>query len=790
MSLRRPMCLICLVFLFLLYVFKGGKPKPSWPVDKLCGRTVTVTGTVADRQIKNDVYNAYLKNVSLDSDTFPYSSAGIVVKLSDIESAKKHVRIGARLEARGVFEPFEQARCEGQFDQRDYYMIRGYEGRLVRARITGVSLNYGYLTETLRRVREKAYDILTDNMEPEDAGVVAAMTLGDKTGLDTEVKELYQNAGISHVLALSGLHIASVGLAILKVLKKTGLPNAVSYITSFSLIAVYAAMTGMSTSTVRALIMFSLFILSRLIGRTYDILSAAAVSAMLILLEDPEYVYDTGFMLSFGAILGIACIYPVLERIPEAFCDPDKYRGRKKSKVYQSLCIGLSVMTATFPVMADSFMQISVCSLLINVIVVPLMAVVLFTGFAGIVIGFTGADPGFILKITHYILSFYTLIGEASEKIDGNILVIGKPGKWQKITYAVIAAIVVIAGNIEFRKKRGGRYVLDRAGRHNYLKNDRYVKMSNDKITYSIESASQGVVRKRKKMTVALITPVMIVCSCALLMLHPREDIEIRNVDVGQGDCSLVWGRSIPTVMIDGGSSDVSRVGKYRIVPVLKANRVTTIDICVLSHMDSDHVNGVTEMLEDESCPIRIKKIVISQAVADSDTGSENYERLIAAAKARDTEVTTIAAGDRIICENVSFHCLSPREYTDENESSIVLKMEYFGDDGKDQFTALFTGDIGEDTERSISSAVGDIYYLKVAHHGSRNSSCDDFLRKVTPEVSVISDGMDNSYGHPHKETLERLKKTGTSIYRTDEQGEIIVTADDGLVKVQSILGP
>ena len=141
MPVRRPMCLICLVILLLICAFTGADPpKPQWPVDELRERTISISGTVADRQIKNGSFQVFLKDVAFlkdndrmtaDKTDFPDGSKGIIVKSSDIDTAKRYVKIGSRIEARGVFMPFEPQRCEGQFDMRTYYMVRGYEGSLV-----------------------------------------------------------------------------------------------------------------------------------------------------------------------------------------------------------------------------------------------------------------------------------------------------------------------------------------------------------------------------------------------------------------------------------------------------------------------------------------------------------------------------------------------------------------------------------------------------------------------------------------------------------------------------------
>lgn len=800
MPVRRPVCLICFIFLFIIMIATGGgAAKPAWDVDAALGRTVTVSGCICDRQEHDGTLWIFLKDISYKTDQayFPVKSKGILVKTADKGQAGQMIRMGAHIEARGVFEPFELPRCEGMFDSRSYYMIRGYEGQLKKARITGVSKGYDHVTEALRTVRERAEKILEDSMSKEDASLVAAMTLGDKSGLDSDIKELYQRAGISHILALSGLHIASAGLAVLAFMKKAGIRERTACVVSFFLIAVYAVMTGMSTSTQRAVIMFGLFVLSKLTGRTYDLLSGAAISALVILVFNPYYIYDPGFLLSFGAVLGIACIYPVFEKIPEVIGgktentenpeNPNNTKNPDKTlllKIYRSMCVSVSVMIATFPVMGNSFMQVSVYSVVINLIVIPLMGLVLFTGSAGILTGFCGLDPRPLLWITHYILLIFERLGSFFEKISGNIFIIGKPEQWQIITYAIITITAVITWNFGFGKIYLITHThksIDRTGRCIGRNIASYFKNPENKITYSIKNSFDRIWDRRKKIGISIITIVMIFSGVPVLAFQPRKDLEIRNIDVGQGDSALIFGDGTPVIMIDGGSSDIRQVAKNRIEPVLKANSVAVIDYWFLTHMDSDHVNGVFEMLADKGCGIRVRNIVVS---ASSVEGVQK--------NMSDTSVSILVmnAGDEMCFrakrdKNLRITCLNPGHAlpgADENENSLVLCFEYDG------FRALFTGDIGEVTEEEILPLVDECTYLKVAHHGSRYSSSPRFLQKVTPKIAVISAGVDNSYGHPHPETTKRLQKVCRHIYSTKSLGEIILALDDGILTVRFLL--
>ncbi|MBR4574134.1 MAG: DNA internalization-related competence protein ComEC/Rec2 [Lachnospiraceae bacterium] len=805
--IKRPLCLICPVFTLIVYITSPiSLMSPSFDTDHLSGKTVSIEGTISDRQTKDDRSYLFLKDVTflyaddvLSGDPLlPRKSTGIKVSISSDKVPLFPMRIGARVSARGIFEPFDSPTCEGQFDLRSYYLIRGYEGQLKRARITGVSKSFSYIPEKLRVLRDLSKDTLSRNMSEEDAGLVAAMTLGDRTGLDEEIKELYQNAGISHVLALSGLHIASVGLALYALLKKAGLSPGVCAALSGTVITVYAVMTGMSTSTVRALIMFLLSVFAILIGRTYDLLSAASLSAIVILAFDNRYIYDSGFLLSFLAVASIAVIHPLFAALPSEFF-PEKKMNKVVKGIYDGISVSISVMLATLPVMARSFMKISLCSVVINLAVIPLMGSVLATSFAGMLIGDLGPCSGMILKITHYILMLYRLLAEKSEKFPGNVFLTGRPRMWQIITYATLLTIAITRGYFVIFEKlnnSNGIKCVNRTGQHNLPNNERSPIFSEPEIAYVIESWSDLASKRCRKRRAYAFMAVVIISAVMILTYQKREEVEIRNVDVGQGDCSIIWGKDIPAVMIDGGSTDVKRVAKYRILPVLLANRIKNVDFCFLTHMDSDHVNGVLEMLEDDTCPVRIRNVIISSSSLKYDK-SDNLKRLLELGRMNKVHIAAISANDVITAGDMKIKCIAPQDgYVsgfDANASSLVLALTLKNGYGTEagplggQALALFTGDIGQDTERSIAKGVPKVYYLKVAHHGSATSSTDIFLKRAHPLMSVISVGKGNSYGHPSPETLSRLENAGTFIYRTDKCGEIITLFTPEGIKTETL---
>lgn len=844
--LKRPLCYICLVFIIILIIAtKAGPPTQDRYISNLKGKTVTIRGKIVNRAIKNNVMQIYIKNLDYDKKCvgeLPGDSSsieGVILYLSDYSDYKEAVYLGRVIDIKGVFSPFAPPENEGQFDQVSYYKIRGYDGSVKRGRIEKMSYSYDYVAEGLRRIRDSFEEVFAEYLSEEESGIMDAMILGDKSELDTEIKEQYQNAGISHILALSGLHIAAVGLAISKLLRKIGISKTYSSIISGVIISAYACLTGLSISTQRALIMFILASIATLCGRTYDLITAAAISSIIILFINPYYIYDSGFLLSFLAVVGIGIVNPILseemsgltklfkklfqssvnniskatskttskeaskvelgtrvvggtvsdecidndgETIVDATDEvmPSEFISNSIDSLLKSICASVSITITTLPVVASSFYQLSIYSIFLNLIVIPLMSMVLLTGFVG---GSLGLIEKYILKIyggrgvinriifyiTHLILSIYKYLTEVVVKLKGNIIVTGKPNLIQIITYVTIVIFLLLMG-------------------YKSLKTKAFTKKHGNKIT--------------------LVQLIAFAAALCIIGMHPREKLEIRNLSVGQGDCAYICGRDLPVVMIDGGSSDIKAVGKYRIIPALKSNGIEEIDYFFLTHFDLDHISSVFELLSDDENVIRVNNIVVSEKAYqyEQNNPSENFLKLSDGIERKGVNLLLIGKGDVLDCGDIKFTCLHPeREENgrlngtstinyDANENSIVLSVEVFEDNNSECFfNALFTGDIGEDTEREIINNLArdnhemQYTYLKVAHHGSRYSSSEQFLSEISPRISVISVGADNSYGHPHKETMERLDKYAgrAKVYRTDESGQITVIVGDDKVVVK-----
>lgn len=763
--------------MYMVLLLCGGVDVKEYSRDN---KSVEITGKVTDKMFKNNAYCLHIKCKGKNKNSNKY-----IIYLKNQNAFD--FKIGQTVKLKGRYQNFSRPENDGQFDSRKYYRIRGYEASIKGATVTHSGKRYAYIKEWLFSVKENTKRVYFAYMDESEAGTLSAMVLGDKTGLDADVKDLYQAAGISHVLSLSGLHIAAVGMCLFTILRYTGLNIIGASMISSAVMTMYGMMTGFSTSTIRALIMFILAVIAKAIGRTYDLMSGMCLASILIIVENPYYIFDSGFLLSVLSVSGISLIYPILLDITDFF---KKEKGAIYEKTRKSICISLSTNLATLPVVFNTFFKISRYSIFINIIVVPLMSIILGIGIIVLIIAntvislkpFRVITRGLLFAAQKIIMLYSFLCGNVS-RLAGNYWIVGKGESWQNVVYIILMIVIVL-------------------GYWSYVNQVRANDKNKDEL--------------RKKMKIK--ETALIVISVFVLAFRIKPELSVNALSVGQGACNVIYGRDIPTIMVDGGSSDVKDVYKYRIRPFLLSNGISEIDYLFVTHPDTDHISGVKELLSDELKEVNVKHQFVSvedgieiimgskEKTGDGHSLSPRNDEKTGFEKADFVHI--ISKGDRIENGSITIECLSPENKgvsvpTGEggnsvsgsgggtsvqgsgadkspeslNDMSLVLKVVYEND--RNHFSMLYTGDISSEVEQAlindskIKDKLKDIDYLSVPHHGSKYSSCEQFVNTVNPKVSVISAGRNNSYGHPHKETLERLESVDTSIYRTDELGQI-----------------
>lgn len=704
---------------------------------------ITLTGTIRDIQYKSKITAVFLK----DTEVMAYVRQ---------EQQKQQLKIGNTVRIRGKTEEFLPARNPGNFDQRAYYQKQGIHALMWVEKAEILSADTDRFSQFLSEIRQKWKELLVRGMGKYYGGTMSAVLLGEKNGLDPEMKTLYQKNGIGHILAISGLHMSFIGAGIYSALRKIGAGFVPAGIAGGIILLCYTCMVGAGISSLRALLMFLIRIGADMSGRDYDMPTSLSLSAAVLVWKQPLWAADAGFQLSFGAVTGMFLLGPVFS---ETFAVPaPKKKGRKKlvrtaEKVSAGISAGLSVTIFLMGPVLYFYFELPVYSVFLNMLVIPLMPLVMGAGIAGSVFVCIWEPAGrAVWGICRLVLWIYDQICQMALAIPGSRFVTGRPPVWWVIIYYVGLALFLVFF-LMIREKRQ-----DTEG-HNRKRNA------------ALFLTGTGILLFSSVMTAA----------CRMSQ-NASGKISVTVLDVGQGDCICIRS-SRAAVLVDGGSSDVENAGKYRIEPFLLSEGQADLDYVFVSHGDSDHTNGILELLKNQKYGVRIRTLVLPP----EEYHDENLKELVYAAGENETRIAVIREGDKIAPGGFTLTCLGPEEgggTEPGNESSVVLELEC----GK--FRMLLTGDLEGMGEENLvrSGKLKQYEVIKAAHHGSQNSGMEEFLNITAPEAAVISCGKDNKYGHPHKETLRRLNHAGCRIYNTAMGGAVTIVTDGNKICIGSFL--
>ena len=699
-------------------------------------------------------YNVYLKNALINN-----RECGNIIAYFQSEP---DLKIGNKIYLKGKIQQFEVARNKGNFDSKKYYLSIGITTKIAVKEYYVSDDNYDFLRDKLCTLREYVVGMFSKLCDTNGkdkwlygnkAGIFSAILMGDKTELDQEIKDLYSLSGIAHILAISGLHISLIGMFLYSLLRKR-FSFATSSALAIAVVTLFAITSGMGIATIRAFVMFILKLMGEILGRKYDYITAISLSAFILLADNPFIIINSGFQMSFCAMITITIIWPKVV-----------YLINIKSKIANSIVFSLCIGIFMNPVIAYNYFQLPTYSFMLNIIVVPLLGIVVISavagsgmGFLSILMGKTALTPGCL------ILEVYTFLCENVLKIPGAVIVVGKPTI--KIIVLYYMGIVFFLFCFTLVRK-------------NYEKNCNIKEMIDENGKKVI--SSQIILKKQRKFDfkIRLAVVGISILSGFFIYYTPSKGLDIQFMDVGQGDGIFIKADDGTTITIDGGSSDVKNVAKYRMIPCIKASGTGVIDYAVITHADKDHISGIEEIINmNTENGVTIRNLVMPHVSYED----EAYDELLTAAKTKGIQVLYIKEGDTMKLGKVEIKCIHPDgKYISDNRNdySTVLSLKY------ENFSALFTGDIPAEIEKSIINKIDNNYtILKVAHHGSKYSSDMEFLKKVMPAYSVISVGEDNSYGHPGTETINKLKSLNSKILRTDLSGEIEIFSKENNMEI------
>ncbi len=666
-------------------------------------------------------------------------------------------RAGSYVRVFGEVSPFLQATNPGEFDAAAYYRRKDCLFALRKTKITAQTKTYGRLEEFLSQLRYESEVLFRKLLGEKNGATASAMVLGRKKGMDSEVKALYQGAGISHLLAISGLHLSLIGAGLFGLLKKVRLPVALSAGISTWILIVYAQLTGMGISTRRALVMFLLFLAAGLLKRTPDLPTSLAVAALLLLVPKPQRILDAGFQLSFSAVLGIAVMIPVLQdgwedaapslRVTDGVAGWNIARTaivRTCRLLRKNILAGLGITMTMLPFLLIHFYEWSPWSVLLNLAVIPLMGILLpcLIGLQLVarLTAFTHClelPQHLLCTAIEAIFSCYEQLCRFTTALPGSILHTGYP-TWQTLTAYTIGLIAL--------------------------------------------AVSGKKLRPHLRLAAA-------VCLMGIFLIRLPGELNVTMLDVGQGECVGIETREHHVYLVDAGSTSKKKTGQYQIIPWLKYIGTRSVEGIFITHWDEDHISAVGELLEwSKSSRIKIRRIFLPD-VALKD---EVLETLLQQIEEAEVSVEYLSAGEHMTDGALQISCLHPyakKVPEDRNDASLVLRLSQ-GD-----FQMLLTGDLeksGEDwlVEQARPATQNPLRctILDAGHHGASNATGEALLDLAQPGVVLISCGKNNRYGHPAPETLQRLEERGIRWYSTAEVGAIQVQVGKKKVKIKQYI--
>lgn len=628
---------------------------------------------------------------------------------------------------------------------------------------------------------------------PESAanGLLRAMLLGDRSGLDRRLSEDFQKTGTYHALVVAGLHTGAVAGFLLLLLRWCRVPPIPATAAAICGLAAWVPLTGGNLPAMRAALMLAIYLLARLVYRERALLNTIAAAALLLLAAQPAELDDAGFQLSFFSVLLIAAIaLPWIERTSapyrRAVADMDnldrdllmkprqaQFRlelrmlrealreklpgwcvllaARAGLRVYELAVVSLVLQVGFLLPMAVHFHRAAWVSVSANLLVVPLLGLVVPLGITALLValasttlaGLLAIPLAALVELMAAIARWHASLGAASLRVPG-------PPLWLALLFlaSVVSLAIGLSGISDF-----GLQITD---------------------------LKPGPLAIRNRSRLRLIGPgVALAIAAALITWHPFAPLwqpgrlEVTTLDVGQGDALLIVippGRVLVTdcgglpgpLAIDTGEQIVS--------PYLWSRRIRRIDVLAVTHAHQDHVGGLESIL---------RNFPVGEIWLPPSLGSEAYARVFEMAQERRIPVRIHARGETTALGQARIAFLSPGpEYHPgrqaQNNDSLVMSIQYGGR------TALLAGDVERKMElemlRDRQPLGADL--LKTPHHGSKTSNSAEFLAAVAAPYGVISVAVNSPFGHPHQEALERLAEAHCRVLRTDRDGAVTWTTD------------
>lgn len=726
-------------------------------LDEYEGQKVTFSGTVTKSAEKSeDFHKLTVKNGTNKYLVHVYG-----------EGMTHHAISGSYVEFTGEVEKPSPRRNPGSFDYKLYLMTLNIRS-IISCDVSQVIITEPKFSQhplewsfnKITQLKSKFLTVTKGYMSPESHGMINGMLFGNKDGIDEETYEAFQKNGIAHILSVSGIHVGIVYAFIFMLMgRRINIGTAAAI---FFFLFIYAFLSEFSPSVVRAAAMISIHVLANLLRRPYDLLTGICLAAFIMLIINPLSLLHVGFQLSFLAVTLLAFFIPLSKRYvgrkklmgvyKERFSDNsggslliDKSDLKKKTVEVLTPLVIIQIGMAPFSMFV--FNHFSIAGLILNIPIIFMAGLLIPVGICLIPIALT--DLG-ILTSAGLFMGTKFLDISLSAIIKINHTVFSMKASSLSVTSLPPWLLLMIYGFMFF-----------------------------------FASESFRILRNRKRnvlsISIVFIIALMAVL-CSFTSAGSLDKSDIVFIDVGQGDGIHVRTPSGKNVLIDGGGSLDFNVGKKTLLPYFLKNGVGKLDYVFVTHLHTDHFQGVKELSEH----MEIENLITydgNRARPEDVTSGSGIDM---------DDLIFVGEGDRLIIDDdIYMDILYPYKRTmeeymsaleqeeDENNNSLFMRLHY-----KD-VSVLITGDLDEAGERLIMAELNNpakdlkSTILKVGHHGSKYSTSDDFLDYVNPESAVIQVGK-NNYGHPAPEVIEKLNNNNIIVYRNDTDGAIMINYNGG----------
>jgi competence protein ComEC len=558
--------------------------------------------------------------------------------------------------------------------------------------------------------------------------ILEALLLGERGRMPDTISQSLQKAGIYHLFAISGAHIAIISFLLFSFFRLIQISQRMSFSLLIAFLLFFALLVEGRPSVTRATIMAIAFLIGKLIWRDVNLINTISFSAFLLLVVNPFNLETLGFQLTFAATFAIILFYPrIIKRLP-----------RLPLRFSEILALSLTAQLGVLPIVAFAFNRVTFSALILNYVAIPLVAAIMTIGYLFMplaMVSSTLVRP--MVSVLNFIIE---LLRQTSHLLDFIPLLsfrVPTPHTWTIVGYFICFGLFLFPW-------------------------------------------------KNKKQR--LILSLCFLAFFMILIIYPfpshSKDLKVTFIDVGQGDSVLLEFPGKTKMLVDGGGTpdDTFDVGEKVLSPFLWRKGIKKIDYLVLTHAHPDHMNGLKAVARN----FKIKNYWEGFSPKESDS----YLQLMEALASRTTK-QKMFRGDSISIEGTHIRVLHPIKRDPgirrvHNNQSLVLQII----NGHDSF--LLTGDIEREVETKIlkGPASVDSTVLKSPHHGSKSSSTPEFIEGVSPEIIVISVGRGNWYGLPHPDVLERYADIGAAVYRTDLHGAIEITSNKEGISVRTAATP